>query len=318
MRNPARLLAAIVGASGAEFRPHQRFAFMTLRRQITTASLAIATLVALPLAIAGQSTASPLSTRSTPKILSAAWGLNNRNQCPTGEKGLDNIPVTFNWFIQTSSIAVTDFVITRDDGTTVNPTCALQYPPNEVNELQTVNLIGNFGDPAAARPVKVTVVGELQGHAPLQTNWSAITPGLSHSIVQIEAGPDISDAWRLTPAMMSGDTNACTVGQTFVRVAWSNGMTAYPTGLEIGDAVVNSYRALFTLPNGKVINVRPLAVADLADHSTPAMDDNMHDLCLPKVPAGAVLTEVRVGAKFLQDPNGDPNLVQHFKVRATS
>jgi hypothetical protein len=289
--------------------------FMTLHRRIATSCLALAAFFTLPLATAVHSTASPSDSRIVPKILSAAWGLNNGNQCPTGEKGLDNIPVTFNWFIQTSSIAVTDFVITRDDGTTVNPTCALQYPPNETNELQTVNLIGNFGDPAAARPVKVTVVGELQGHAPLQTNWSPIAPGLSSSIVQIEAGPDISDAWRLTPAMMIGDTNACTVGQTFIRIAWSNGMTAYPTGLEIGDAVVNSYRALFTLPSGKVINVRPLAVADLADHSTPAMDDNMHDLCLPKVPAGAVLSEVRVGAKFLQDPNGDPNLVQHFKVR---
>lgn len=310
--------AASVITGGNDIRPPTKALFMTLRRSIAAASLVLATLSTLPMATAGSSSASPLVSRDQAQILSAAWGLNNANQCPTGEKGLDNIPVTFNWFIQTSSIAVTDFVITRDDGTTVNPTCALQYPPNEANELQTVNLIGNFGDPAAARPVKVTVVGDLQGHAPLQTNWSPITPGLSHSIVQIEGGPDISDAWRLTPAMMSGDTNACTVGQTFVRVAWSNGMTAYPTGLEVGDAVVNSYRALFTLPNGKVINIRPLAVADLADHSTPAMDDNMHDLCLPKVPAGAVLTEVRVGAKFLQDPNGDPNLVQHFKVRATN
>lgn len=290
---------------------------MKLQRRLATASLAIATLVALPLTTAGQSTASPLDSRGQAQILSAAWGLNNGNMCPTGEKGLDNIPVTFNWFINTSTISVSDFVITRDDGTTVNPTCALQYPPDEANELQTVNLIGNFGDPAAARPVKVTVVGELQGHAPGQTTWRTITPGLSHSIVQIEAGPDISDAWRLTPLMMSGDKNACTVGQTFIRVAWSNGMTAYPTGAEIGDAVVQSYRAIFTLPNGKVINVRPLAVADLADHSTPAMDDNMHDLCLPKTPTGAALTEVRVGAKFLQDPNGDPNLVQHFKVRTT-
>jgi hypothetical protein len=30
---------------------------------------------------------------------------------------------------------------------------------------------------------------------------------------------------------------------------------------------------------------------------------------------GARLTEVRIGANFLQDPNGDPNLVQRFKVR---
>ena len=249
----------------------------------------------------------------SPHILSAAWGLNNANACPKGEKGLDNIPVTFNWFINPTTIQVTDFVITRTDGTTVTPTCALQFPPNEPNEIQTVNLIGNFGDPDGVRPNTVTVVGELEGRPPRASNWRPITPGLRQTIVQIEAGPDISDAWRLTPAMLKDDKNACTVGRTFVRVVWSNGMTAYPGGTEVGDAAVKSYRALFTLPNGKVINVRPLAVADLADHSTTAMDDNMHDLCLPKVPARAVLNEIRTGGNFLQDPNGDPNLVQRFK-----
>jgi len=59
---------------------------------------------------------------SPPDILSAAWGLNNANACPTGEKGLDHIPVTFNWFINPATIHATDFVITRTDGTIVTPT----------------------------------------------------------------------------------------------------------------------------------------------------------------------------------------------------
>ncbi len=288
------------------------------RRSITSLTAlfiaAASTLTVTTLAVTTLAVAAP--SISSPKILSADWGLNNANACPTGEKGLDNIPVTFNWFINPATIAVTDFVITRTDGTTVNPTCALQYPPNEPNEIQTVNLIGNFGDPAAVRPQTVTVVGELQGRPPRTSTWQPITPGLTKTIVQIEAGPEISDAWRLKPSMLQGDKNACTVGSTFIRVVWSNGMTGYPGGTEIGEAAVNSYRALFTLPNGKVINVRPLAVADLADHSTTAMDDNMHDLCLPKVPARAILSEVRIGGNFLQDPNGDPNLVQRFKVHA--
>ncbi len=251
-------------------------------------------------------------TRAEARILSAVWGLNDANKCPTGETGLDNIPVTFNWFIELSTIAVTDFLITRDDGTTAIPTCALQFPPDEANEAQTVNLIGAFGDPSAARPVTVTVVGDLDGHPPLEQDWRAIAPGLSSPIVQIEAGPGISDAWLLTPSMLEGDANACTVGSTFVRVAWSNGMTAYPTGAEIGDAVVQSYLVVFTLPSGERIDVRPLAVADLADHSTDAMDDNMQDLCLPDVPTGAVLSEIDIDADLLQDPNGDPNPAQHF------
>ena len=293
---------------------------MNKKHRLALTSLALMSglaITGLPVAQATQaspSTQQKLQDRSKPQILSAAWGLNDGNMCPTGQKGLDNIPVTFNWFINPTTIQATDFLITRSDGTTVNPTCALQYPPDESNEAQTVNLIGDFGDPKGPRPITVTVTGNLQGHAPGAPTWKDITPGLLKPIVQIEAGPDISDAWRLTPALMSGDKNGCTVGETFVRVAWSNGMTAYPSGTELGAAATNSYRALFTLPNKKVINLKPLAVADLADHSTSAMDDNMHDLCLPKVPKGAVLSEIRIGANFLQDPNGDPNLVQHFKV----
>lgn len=88
--------------------------------------------------------------------------------------------------------------------------------------------------------------------------------------------------------MLKSDKNTCTVDRTFARVVWSNGMTAYPGGTEVGDAAVKSYRALITRPNGTIINVRSLAVADLADHSTTAMDDNMHGLCLPKIPLRAV------------------------------
>jgi hypothetical protein len=79
--------------------------------------------------------------------------------------------------------------------------------------------------------------------------------------------------------------------------------------------VTNSYRAIFTKRNGKLIAVAPVAVADLNDHSSPAMADNMHDLCLATLPTHARLTAIRVGSALLQDPNGDPNLAQRFVVR---
>jgi hypothetical protein len=46
------------------------------------------------------------------------------------------------------------------------------------------------------------------------------------------------------------------------------------------------------------------------------MDDNMQDLCLPDVPADALLSEVDIDADLLQDPNGDPNPAQHFVVNS--
>jgi hypothetical protein len=102
------------------------------------------------------------------------------------------------------------------------------------------------------------------------------------------------------------------VGTTFVRVMWSNGLTAYPTGEEVGAPVLASYRALYKLRSGKTVAIAPLEVADLYDHESSFNADNMHDLCLAEVPRGARLAGVTIGADLIQDPDGDPNLAQHF------
>jgi hypothetical protein len=256
------------------------------------------------------------TTRPEPRILSASWGTDNAVGCPSGAKGLDNIPVTFNWFIRRSSIQTTDFRIVRNDGSTATPTCALQFPPDEPDEAQTVNLIGDFGDSAnGPTPVAIRVVGALQGKAPGAIGWRRLPRLPKIDVDPLSGGPFIVDAWTLTPAIYRGDRNRCTVGRTFVRVMWSNGLTAYPTGAEVGAAVVASYRAIYELPSGKVAAIAPLAVADLHDHPSAANADNMHDLCLPRLPRGAKLTGVTIGGELIQDPNGDPNAAQNFRAK---
>jgi hypothetical protein len=270
--------------------------------------------VVLVCALPTTATAAGSIARPEPRILSASWGTDNAVGCPTGEQGLDNIPVTFNWFIRRSSIQTTDFQVVRSDGSIATPTCALQFPPDESDEGQTVNLIGDFGDSVnGPTPVAIRVVGALQGRAPGTIRWSQIPPLPQANVEPLAGGPYIVDAWTLTPAIYHGDANRCTVGKTFVRVVWSNGLTAYPTGAEVGAAVVASYRAIYKLPNGKVVAVAPLAVADLHDHATSANADNMHDLCLPRPPRGAKLTGVTIGGGLIQDPNRDPNVAQKFR-----
>lgn len=252
--------------------------------------------------------------RPGPRVLSASWGTDNAVGCPSSEQGLDNIPVTFNWFIRRQSIQTMDFRIVRSDGSSATPTCALQFPPDESDEGQTVNLIGDFGDSVSGpTPVAIRIVGELQGEAPGATRWRRIPPLPKADVEPLSGGPYIVDAWTLTPAIYHGDANRCTVGKTFVRVMWSNGLTAYPTGAEVGAPAVASYRAIYKLPNGKVAAVAPLDVADLHDHANSANTDNMHDLCLPRPPHGAKLAGVTIGAGLIQDPNGDPNVAQMFR-----
>jgi hypothetical protein len=280
-------------------------------------NFAVALLVFLALALASGTATATTGPYPEPRILSASWGTDGAVGCPNGAQGLDNIPVTFSWFIRRPSIQVTDFRIVRSDGSSATPTCALQFPPDESDEAQTVNLIGDFGDSTSGpTPVAIRLVGRLQGKAPGATRWIQILSLPKAEVEPLSGGPYIVDAWTLTPAIYRGDANRCTVGSTFVRVMWSNGLTAYPTGEEVGAAVVASYRAIYKRPNGKLVAVAPLEVADLHDHPSAANADNMHDLCLPRAPRGAKLTRVTIGGGLIQDPNGDPNVTQKFGVPA--
>jgi hypothetical protein len=276
---------------------------------------ASAALVVLVCALPMTASAARSSTRPAPSILSASWGTDNGVGCPNGQRGLDNIPVTFNWFIRRTSIQTTDFQVLRSDGTIAIPTCALQFPPDESDEAQTVNLIGDFGDSVTGpTPVAVRVVEALQGKAPGAARWRPIPHLLTAKVGPLSGGPYIVDAWTLTRAIYRGDPNRCMVGKTFVRVVWSNGLTAYPTGAEVGAQVVASYRAIYRLPNGKIVAIAPLAIADLHDHANVANGDNMHDLCLPRIPRDAELAGVTIGGGLIQDPNGDANVRQEFRL----
>ncbi len=275
---------------------------------------ALCAIVVLACGLPATATAAGSSARPEPRILSASWGTDGAVGCPSGEQGLDNIPVTFDWFIRRASIRTTDFRIVRSDGSVATPTCALQFPPDERDEAQTVNLIGDFGDSVnGPRPVAVRVVGALSGKAPSALRWRRIPPLPKARVEPLSGGPTIVNAWTLTPALYRRDANRCTVGATFVRVMWSNGLTAYPTGAEVGAPVVASYRARYALPNGRVVALAPLAIADLDDHASSFNADNMHDLCLPRPARGAKLRGVTIDGGLIQDPNGDPNLAQRFR-----
>jgi len=289
----------------------------SLRRLAPLGGAAIVAVLFVSLIATGISMAGSLS-RPMPRILSASWGTDGAVGCPNGEQGLDNIPVTFNWFIRRDSIQPSDFRIVRSDRSVATPTCALQFPPNEFDEAQTVNLIGDFGDSASGgpTPAAIRVTGDLQGKAPGAHEWRPIQRLPKISVAPLSGGPYIVDAWTLMPSIYRGDPNRCMVGKTFVRVMWSNGLTAYPTGEAVGTPVAISYRALYKLATGRTLAIAPLEVADLHDHETSFNADNMHDLCLPRLPRGARLTGVTIAANLIQDPDGDPNPVQKFKIVA--
>jgi hypothetical protein len=239
-----------------------------------------------------------------PRFLSAFWGLDDGMP-----QQLDGMPITFSWLINPASIDPADFNVIRSDGTVAVPAFATLRPANESNETQTILLTGDFGDAASGvRPVRVRLVGQLLGSPPGSRRSEVFSGLVSPPIRRLSAGPSIVDAWRIDPALLTNDANACTVGSAFVRVVWSGGITDFPTGNEVGVAVTRAYRLTY-LHRGKTVSVAPLEIGDLND------GDNMHDLSFPAVPARAKLLTITLPGRHVEDPNGDPNSFQVFRFR---
>ena len=246
-----------------------------------------------------------------PKFLSAFWGLNDampQQICPAATQ-LDGMPVTFSWLIDSNSIEPSDFRILRSDGTETTPTCATLIPANEPNETQTILLIGDVGDSAAGIISRnVRLVGQLVGHAPNSAQIKRFGNLKSPHVRSLGYGPYIVDAWILQPQLLANDANRCAVGSTFLRVVWSGGITDYPTANEVGDDVTAAYRVVYSVKGAQPVSIAPLAIGDLND------GDNMHDLCLPELPKNAKIWSVELPENLVQDPNGDPNPPQKFKL----
>jgi len=177
--------------------------------------------------------------------------------------------------------------------------------------------------------MQLRIVGALQGQPIGATRWRPVTGLAPLTITDVSLPPAIVDAWMLTPLLAdlyAADPNRCTVGSAFVRVMWSNGVNAYssnpdsPPG-EVGRSTTLAYRAIFRLPSGRRQSITPIALGDLLDHATngvpnPALDDNMHDLCLASVPKGARLVGVSITKPDLvMKPSKVGNRVQKFVVR---
>ena len=251
------------------------------------------------------------SRAEAPRFLSAFWGLDDgmpQQICPDAT-ACDGMPITFSWLINPASIDPADFNVIRSDGTVTVPAFATLRPANESNETQTILLTGDFGNAASGvRPVRVRLVGQLSGSPPGSKRIEVFSDLVSPPITRLSAGPSIVDAWRIDPALLTNDANACTVGSAFVRVVWSGGITDFPTGNEVGVAVTRAYRLTY-VHRGKTVTVAPLEIGDLND------GDNMHDLSFPAIPARAKLLRITLPGRHVEDPNGDPNSFQVFRFR---
>ena len=241
-------------------------------------------------------------------LLSAFYGLDDAipfiaSYRICGELGHDDgMPVIFSTELDMTTVQAGDFLVTLADGRQVVPGCVTPAPAQDVGELRTMLMIGDFGS-VSNQPVSVEIIGNTIS-IDHRTNFK----GQSVAVTPLEAGPSLIHAelvgeeqWELgkePSALRFGGGSGCPANtQQIVRAVWMGGVTK-PGGDEIDDTERQAYSVIVEDADGATETVTPFAVADLGD------GDNNHKLCLD-VAAKPIAVEFPAG--LMTDPRDDPN-----------
>ncbi len=250
----------------------------------------------------------PNASKAGASLLSAFYGLDDAipllaSYRICGDFGhQDGMPVIFAKELDLATLQAGDFRVTLADGNQISAACATPAPAEDVGELRTILLVGDFGS-IDNQPVSVEITGNIIS-LDQQTNFK----GASVGVTPLEHGPSLvhaeavaKDQWELdkqATALPFGGGNGCPAStRQIVRVVWAGGVTK-PGGDEIDDLERAAYSVFVEDAGGQTKEVIPFAVADLGD------GDNNHKLCLD-VETRVVRVEFPQG--LLTDPREDLN-----------
>jgi hypothetical protein len=241
-------------------------------------------------------------------LLSAFFGLDdalppvaNRVFC-SGAAGQDGMPVVFSHEIDIETLQAGDFRIVSESGTVGEITCVTPAPADDIGEIRTILIIGQYGS-AEDQPASVEIVGNL-----LSIDSQLNFRGARTTVTALEEGPTLEwsevvpeSQWDLGnpgTSFPGGGGDSCPLGtKQVVRVTWAGGITK-PGGAEIDDVERQAYQVTMSFGDDDKTALVPFAVGDLGD------GDNNHELCLDR--AGSAL-RVDFSAGLLTDPREDLN-----------
>lgn len=192
--------------------------------------------------------------------------------------GKDGMPVVFSHELDFATLQAGDFKVTTGSGKIGELTCVTLAPANDLGELRTVLLVGEYGT-IDDQPVKVEIVGHL-----LSKDREVNFRGKSVEVTPLEKGPVMALAqvipeseWEVgkkATRLPLGGGSGCSPGtKQVIRVTWQGGVTK-PGGKEVDDKERQLYRVTVVNREGTISEVTPFALADLGD------SDNNHRLCL--------------------------------------
>ena len=236
-----------------------------------------------------------------PSLLSAFFGLDDSRQIAVrtalvcqGVSGRDGMPVIFSHEVDPDTLDPEDFRVTRASGEVGTIGCVTLRPADDVGELRTALVVGNYGS-SEDPPVSVEIVGDV-----MSLDGDLNFTGTTAPVIPLADGPTIVLAEDVPPNYWSlGSEGDCPRPglRGIVRAVWVGGITK-PGGDEIDENEMALYRVTLRQPDGTVVDITPMAVGDLGDN------DNNHELCLDV--EGEPLS-VSFPAGFLTDPNEDLN-----------
>lgn len=219
------------------------------------------------------------------------------------------MPVVFSHQVDMTTVEPGDFKITRSSGKTGNVTCLTLAPADDVGELRTVLLAGEYGS-LEDQPVTVEIIGNI-----LSMDRTVNFKGTSTSVVPLEAGPSLvlativsESEWALsstgTPIPWGGGSGCPAGTKQVVRVTWNGGITK-PDGTPAGDVERQLYRVVVIKPDNTTETIAPFALGDLSD------GDNNHKLCLD---TSNPALSVSFPAGHVTDPRDDLNPATHIDI----
>jgi len=258
---------------------------------------------------------------------------------------MDGMPVTFN-FPMAKSPDKSAFQLELNDGTVTSPVCVMEAPANEENELDTLLLLGQFGDGMreGVWPVKLSIIGEvvlsgpegelnaegLTFESPLDMRYTTSSVRMVYARMWDVKDFDEGDRYPTWPLPSSTYPNNCQSifpsTSHIIRVAFSGGVTR--DGVT---GVTPDQKEVFSLSTVLGQQVAYLGLADLGKTVTAEPGqmyeqdgDNYLDVCLdlssqPEAADEDLLLNLTCqGGGELYPPKGRPHVCLPQEVLLTS
>ncbi len=220
-----------------------------------------------------------------------------------GANGKDGMPIIFSQEVDPTTLEPGDIKVTTASGAIGEVMCLTLAPADDVGELRTALLVGQYGS-LEDQPVTVEIVGNV-----LSEDGSVNFRGMQVDVTPLENGPTLVLAeiipmndWSLgapSTGIPFGGGSGCPAGtKQIVRAVWDGGVTKPNGRNDADDLERQEYQVTVERADGSREDITPFALADLGD------GDNNHKLCLDTEDQAVA---VSFSAGYLTDPREDLN-----------